>query len=149
MSVTRQAPPVEVQGQGGAFWRVLGVGLPALAAGSLGAWGLLMVGLDDLWAWVGASKLAALAAAGLSLRRPRRHRLGWDGRQWQVNGHAAQVQLMLDLGPWLLLRVQAGAAAGPRWLPLAASEAGPAWAPLRTALYARDAGRPQPEQLYR
>jgi hypothetical protein len=163
-NLMRLAPPVRVRGRGGPLWRAAAIGLPALAAASLGAWALQTAGLSGVWVLVLASKLAALTAAGLALRRPRTHELVWDGQQWQVDGQATRVQVMLDLGPLLLLRLRphrpaagaegaeldelaeraerpephVGAAVKPvHWLPLAASEAGPAWGALRAAVYSR------------
>ena len=126
---------MQVQGHGGLGWRTLSIGLPTLAVGSLGAWGLQWAELGTVWVLVGASKLMALTAAGLSLRPPRGQRLAWDGQHWRVDGHRTRVQLMLDLGPWMLLRLWPDASARPRWMPLAASEAGTAWGALRAALY--------------
>lgn len=157
MTAPRQSPPVQVQGDGGLGWRMLSIGLPTLAVGSLGAWGLQWAELGGVWVLVGASKLMALTAAGLSLRPARMQRLAWDGQHWRVDGHHTRVQLMLDLGPWMLLRLRPEASSGSRWLPLAASEAGTAWGALRAALYVRSPGdqaaaghdRPQPEHQTR
>jgi hypothetical protein len=52
----------------------------------------------------------------------------------------------LDLGGWLLLRLQPTASADAawrhrlraRWLPVAAAEAGPAWHALRVAVHAHN-----------
>jgi len=166
-NLMRLAPPVRVRGRGGPLWRAATIGLPALAAASLGAWALQTAGLSGVWVLVLASKLAALTAAGLALRRPLTHELVWDGQQWHVDGQATRVQVMLDLGPLLLLRLRPhlppaeaeGAELAERaeraeraeppephvraavrpvhWLPLAASEAGPAWGALRAAVYSR------------
>jgi hypothetical protein len=46
--------------------------------------------------------------------------------------------VMIDLGPWLLLRF-APADAGAVWLPVAEAACGPAWRALRVALHARGA----------
>jgi hypothetical protein len=168
-NLMRLAPPVRVRGRGGPLWRAAAIGLPALAVASLGAWASQTAGLSGGWALVLASKLAALTAAGLAIRRPSTHELAWNGQAWQVDGQPTRVQVMLDLGPLLLLRLRpnqaaAGAeladradhvelAARPErhqgapdkpvhWLPLAASEAGPAWGALRAAVYARPSQAP-------
>lgn len=140
----RQSPAVRVQGQGGPVWRAVVLVLPALAAGSCVAWVGLSLGLSGFWAWVLASKLAALTAAGLAWRPQPCHELAWDGAQWQVDGRPAQVRLMLDLGPWVLAQARPVQARGCVWLPLSAREAGPAWGGLRAALYARPTPAPQP-----
>jgi hypothetical protein len=119
------------------LWRVASVGMPALAAAVLAAWLLLGLGLSDWWALVGASKVAALTAVMLSLRRPVPHELVWDGQQWLADGHPGTLQLMLDLGPVMLLRLQPAEGTAALWLPLAASEAASAWGPLRAAIHSR------------
>jgi hypothetical protein len=145
----RLSAPLRVRGEGGAVWRVVSVGLPALAVASLGLWGSLHLGLADLWAWVLASKLAALTGAALALRRPGMHGLAWDGQQWLVDGQRSQLRVMLDLGPWMLLQARPDSGSvlpyttmpvgTCTWLPLAASEAGPAWGALRAAVYTHPA----------
>ena len=85
----------------------------------------------------------ALPADGMSLV--------WDGASWALTTRASrggalsgltgavvrvpitQVEIALDLGVWLLLRLQAEAG-GPRWQVVRASCAGPAWHGLRLAL---------------
>ncbi len=131
-----------MRGHGGWLWRAVTIGLPALAAASVGAWAALHWGLSGFWALVGASKLAAVVGALLAWRRPRVHALAWDGQQWHVDGRAVRLQLMLDLGPWLLLHLRPADGAAALWLPLAASEAGPAWGPLRAAVYSRPSSAP-------
>ncbi len=138
-TLSRQAPPVRVRGQGGALWRRGGMALPAMTVASVAAWAALHLGLSGVWALVLAGALAALTAALLARRRPAAHELAWDGRRWQVDGRPHRLQLMLDLGPWMLLRARPDAPGAALWLPLSAREAGPAWGPLRAAVYARPA----------
>jgi hypothetical protein len=80
--------------------------------------------------------------------------LRWDGQDWVLFGHRAgegegqpgqpqrrgQVALMLDLGPWMLVRfspdatgVEGGGADA--WLPLAEADDRAHWAALRGALW--------------
>ncbi|CAD5370661.1 conserved hypothetical protein [Rubrivivax sp. A210] len=127
------APPVSVHGTGGPAWRALRVGLPALAAGVFCAWALAHAELPPLWA-----APVALAVAVLAWWRtaPVSRSLAWDGSQWLVDGHAVELQLMIDLDRWLLLRVRA-ADSGARWMACTAGEVGAHWPLLRAALHAR------------
>jgi hypothetical protein len=72
--------------------------------------------------------------------------LAWDGSAWQlrVPGSEAccgQAVLMLDLGPWMLLRFSPAGMGrrGAVRLPLSRRDAAAAWPALRVALHA-----PQP-----
>jgi hypothetical protein len=135
-------PPVSVRCGGSRAWTWAVAGLAALTGGALGAW---------LAAWGGVPQAALLsmalaaAAAGLACRpwvRPPGALLAWDGGQWRVDGVPASLQVALDLGPWMLLRLRPEPDTVPRvrpsrWLPVAASEAGPAWHGLRVAAHAR------------
>jgi RNA polymerase sigma-70 factor (ECF subfamily) len=64
------------------------------------------------------------------------------GRHWSADGVVGTLAVMLDLGPWMLLRLQGTEPVTSRWLPISAREAGPAWHLLRAALFARPAQPP-------
>ena len=125
----RQAPPIALTLSGAGAWRVAQVALPALAAAVLLAWAAASVALT----------LAAAAIVGVVAWRtgtPKPVHLQWTGEHWAVDGQAGEVDLMLDLGPWMLLRFRPSA--GRRlWLPVPRVEAGAAEQGLRAALYAR------------
>ena len=128
------APPVSVRGTGGPAWRAVQAILPGLATGALGAWALAHLG----WPLLPAA-LAALATAGWAWRlaAPVLAAVVWDGQRWTIDGQAADLQLMIDLDRWVLLRCRPqGQARAKRWLAVAASEAGTAWPLLRAALHA-------------
>lgn len=137
----RAAPAVAVRCDGGWFWRALHTGLPAVTAAALVAWALLLAresaAASAVPALMGAL-LAGCAAGLLAFRfgRPRVALLQWDGKVWTADGEPGRLQLMMDPGFLLVLRLhlQAG---GARWLAVSAAEAGPAWATLRAAVYAR------------
>ena len=105
-----------------------------------------------LAAWVAAMAIAAVwlarrgaAAGGRTLR--------WDGQDWVLAGGAAghsdqrgDATLMLDLGPWMLVRFLPYAVGGSglgagTWLPLTLAGDRARWAALRGALWNRHAGR--------
>lgn len=132
----RQAPPVGVTCSGGGGWRVVGALLAALAAGVITAWLLQHLGASGA-AVLAAACAAVVLAGALAWRweRPRPVDLLWNGRVWRVDGAEGEVDVMLDLGGWMLLRFRPAAGAA-RWLPLARAEAGAAWHPLRSAVFA-------------
>ncbi len=132
----RQAPPVGVTCLGGGGWRAVGALLAALAAAAVTAWGLQHQGLSGAVSLAAALPAAALAGAlAWRLERPRPVDLLWNGRVWCANDAEGEVDVMLDLGGWMLLRFRPAAGAV-RWLPLAQAQAGAAWHPVRSALFA-------------
>ena len=132
----RAAPAVAVRGRGGRFWSALHAGLPALAAAAFVAWAAARAGSSE------ATTAALAAAVGLVLagwawrRRPPLVELQWTGQHWAVDGAPGRLQLMVDPGFLLVLRLHLDAG-GERWLAISATEAGPAWPALRAAVYSR------------
>jgi hypothetical protein len=136
-------PPVSVHCGGGRGWTWAVATLCALAAAALAAW---VAGLLERFDLAAAAALLAAAAALLACRpwrQPRPTALVWDGSAWQADGVAGDVQVAVDLGGWMLLRLRpfTGAPAATRvlpwrWLPVAAADAGPAWHALRVAAHA-------------
>ena len=160
----RQAPPVQVITSGGRAWRAMPVVLSALAAAVVTLWGAPWVALQvwpafALSPWpLAISVLAALTTAvGVSLRTSApSHHLVWNGQAWLLNGQNGQVQVMLDVGRWLLLRFAPVPGPDTRavrplnaqrrvWVAVPAADAGAAWHGLRAALYSRAALNPPPE----
>jgi hypothetical protein len=137
----RTAPPVSLRAGGGALWSALRLGLPALAAGSVGLWWLEQVQAPGWLAW-SSPLLAALSAALLAGWRGREQpvELAWDGQRWSADGRTGRLDVMIDLQDWLLLRLRSEAPAATRWIALSARDCGAAWPALRVALYARPAG---------
>lgn len=139
----RQPPPVSVRCSGGRPWQVLNPGLAALAAASLAAW---IAGHAD--ASVATTLLAAAVAGGLAARAASRSlpspvELAWDGQAWTAGGARGTpgtLDIAVDAGPWMLLRLHPAAGGRTRWLPVSAAEAGAAWHALRVAAFAT-AGR--------
>jgi hypothetical protein len=114
-------------------------GLAALAVGALTAWVLGHLKLPTWPAWP-ALVLAGLAGALLRARLEQAEpvTLCWDGQQWRADDVAGTLSVMIDLGSWMLLRLQPAAPrARPLWLPVSAADAGPAFHALRAAAYAR------------
>jgi hypothetical protein len=131
----RAAPAVTVELGGSAAWLLFQACIAATAAAALGAWLLSRAGQPAAW-----GLLAAPPAGWLAWRPGVRARaaLAWDGQQWLLDGAAAHVTVAMDLGPWMLLRLQAaGGPARTRWWPATARQGGAHWHGLRAALYSR------------
>jgi hypothetical protein len=160
----RAPPPVEFTSAPGRAWRGA---LALLVAASVAvplAWGLPYFAahggsrqpdaLSSLLADASAQAaiacgvgLMAFAAVWLSHRGAAAHErtLRWDGQDWVLAGDGRQpdergdATLMLDLGPWMLVRFLPHAAAGglgaATWLPLTLAGDPARWAALRGALW--------------
>jgi hypothetical protein len=117
------------------FWRALRVGLLAAAAAALAAWSLGHAGWPVAWALV-VPVVAALAAWPLVRAVP--VSLAWDGQRWTADAVAGRLDVMIDTGAALLLRLRPDARRlTSRWIAVTAREAGPALHALRAAAYAR------------
>ena len=148
----RAAPPVDAALDAGRRERMLTVLLHALAGVALGAWLALHAELRHIGAWaavLGASA-ALLMAVGWQLARRTwpalPGHLRWDGAQWLSVGRGrdlvlARVDVALDLGTWMLLRLHPADGGAPQWRVASARGAGGAWHGLRLAL-ANHAGAP-------
>ena len=158
----RAPPPVEFTSALGRAWRAalsllvgasvavpLAWGLPYLAA----HWGgsrpdPLIASLGDPFVQAAiAIWLAAMVVAAFWLARRRsaagERTLRWDGQDWVLAGDAGgrpdqrgDAALMLDLGPWMLVRFLPHAGLGSAtWLPLTVGRDLARWAALRGALW--------------
>ena len=95
--------------------------------------------------------LVAFAAMWLSRRDAVERTLRWDGQEWVLAAEGRPDQrgdaaLMLDLGPWMLVRfLPCAGLGGTHWLPLAVAGDLARWAALRGALWnGRGPGAPRP-----
>ncbi len=164
----RAPPPVEFTSALGRAWRAalsllvgasvavpLAWGLPYFAA----RWGsqqpdvLLEALVDPRVQALVAIWVAAMVVAAFWLARRRsaagERTLRWDGQDWVLAGGAGgpdqrgDAALMLDLGPWMLVRFVPYASAGigsGTWLPLTVGLDLARWAALRGALWNWRAG---------
>jgi hypothetical protein len=97
-----------------------------------------------LEAGVAPAAVAALLAAaaggmvGLRIAGPMRTaEIAWDGAHWRVDGQAGELQLMMDLQRWLMLRQRRQPSGPARWIVVSAAGQPGALRALRTALYSR------------
>lgn len=130
----RAAPAVSVPCRRAGGWRIVHVLAVSAAAAALTAWAL---GHLQLTLWPAALAAAAAGAMAWRWARDTTVQLSWDGRQWTADDTPGPVDVMIDLGPWLLLRLRPPGGQALLWLPVSAADAGPALHGLRAALYSR------------
>lgn len=130
--------------------------LHGLAGATLALWATAHAGLDSpmtTLAAAGAAGAACAAMAALGAWLARRAlpidagRLRWDGEGWRwlgpVEASLGRLEVSLDLGVWVLLRLHPADGARPSWR-VASQRAAPAdWHGLRVALGAH-AGAAEP-----
>ena len=133
----RAAPPVSVRCTGGLAWSGLTVAAPAVAAAVVVLWAAGHAGFTPWLAVPAVSVVAALAAWRLPAKAPHGVQMSWDGQTWRVDGLDGAMAVMIDLGPWLLLRLKPATQQRPVWIPVAAVEPRAAVHALRAALYCR------------
>ena len=160
----RAPSPVEITSAAGRFWRAV---LALLVAASVAVpvawllphlaaqWGslhpdplLALLGRPPVQAglavWAGAMAGAAFWLARRAARA-RERTLRWDGQDWILPGarpgepeQRGAAALMLDLGPWMLVRFLPHVGVGPgrpTWLPVHLAGDLARWAALRSALW--------------
>ena len=153
------APAVQVHLHRFAAWNTLVICMSAAATAACGAW--FFARGDDLPAWSGGliagSLFFALRGAWVSTRRER-VRLRWDSQHWFLDESEGrteevgplQVQVMVDAGAWLLLKLipQAGVIVpSSRWLPVQRRGIEDQWHALRCAAYSPRADSAKPVGL--
>ena len=135
----------------GGAWRWVVTLLPALATAALLAWAAAHLQLPSTSAWLAVASITSLVAlvALVAWRRARPHALllAWDGQRWTADGCAGDLDLMMDLGPWMLLRLRPDDTTRRAvWIPVSATDASSARHALRAALYSR-AAKPASDAL--
>jgi hypothetical protein len=145
----RTSSPIQVSIRRFVRWRVAIVALAVTALGNIVAWfTLAAIPLAERLAVAGLCMAAIVHATRWLLLIPARPTdLRWDGTRWLVALHGAPAQaaepveldVALDLGGWMLLRLRTGTAGAPRrvlWLPVEREALGADWHPLRCAVHA-------------
>ena len=127
----RTPPAFDLTLRDAPLWCALQVALWALAGAGLASW------------WqagaVGCVLAAALAGViGWRLGPPQMARVRWSGQRWELQApdgwQPAVLRAMLDLGGWMLLRVQPVGGRG-CWVGVSGAALGPSGHLLRAALY--------------
>lgn len=144
----RAAPAVELTVAPDPAWRLSVGGLCFCVFGAQLAWVAAPSTLDLAWR-LGALGLCLPALGWLlwhELSAPAFH-LRWDGRQWhwrevaapESAGRSGALQVVVDFGGWMLLRLHPGAGptwrVGARWLPVSRHAMPERWHALRCAVY--------------
>ncbi len=174
LSASRRPPPAAVELDSEPLWRAGSALVSALSAGAAAVWLCQRWMVSDTpnpWGWILLSGLPALLAGwwGWRLATVPAWRLTWDGREWRLRPgmswpgrtatpsalppsaeHVCHPQVMIDLGGWMLLRLDSASPAlrdraSPRWVALSQNLAGASWHGLRVALHGAPAGHPSPE----
>jgi hypothetical protein len=121
----------------------IGVGAAGLAGhAALAADAAAPVFWATVAAWVGGAVAAALA---WRMGPSGQWHLAWHGQAWRLalgdaTGAArdGQVEPMIDLGGWLLLKFLPADGSRAQWLSTGAARLGPCWHVLRAALFRPD-----------
>ena len=140
----RSTPPaVEVTLASGRREQGLVAALYAVAFALLGAWMASHAAVSAFVAWPVAGLLGAWL--GWKAVQPMGGLLRWDGKGWWHGQHAGaahplhSVDLMMDLGGWMLLRARAEPVSRRlrpgRWCGIGRRDVGAGWHGLRLALY--------------
>jgi hypothetical protein len=122
-----------------------GASLAAFAAWLvLHGWAMTRQDPMPIWAPALAASMTGVAAgiAAWVICRGECATLSWNRGAWRLTGVGPGVsatpgslELMLDLGPWVLLRFRTDDRRVCRWLGVGESVAGPRWHALRAALH--------------
>ncbi len=133
------APAVSVPCHDGGVWRASVALLAALAGSSLAAWVLAYQQASELATGSGALLTGLLCGvAGWRRGATTPASLVWDGTGWRLDPGPLEpgiATVVIDLGPWMLIRFQSSARRR-RWFGLSRAEVGPGWSALRVALFA-------------
>ena len=106
----------------------------ALEVAALAAW-VLLHAERSAWPAGPAAALAGFAAWRALQAAP--VELVWDGAVWQADGVTGQVDLMLDVAGFMLVRWRPVPTGPARWVALSRGDTGAADHAMRVALYAR------------
>ncbi len=171
LSASRRPPPAAVELGSEPLWRAGSALVSALSAAAAAVWlcqRWMAADTPDLWGWILLSGLPALLAGwwGWRMATVPASRLTWDGREWRLrprmsrpgrtaasaeyplpSGCVCSPQVMIDLGGWMLLRLDNpssafGDKAVPRWVAVSEHLAGASWHGLRVALHGAPHGAP-------
>jgi hypothetical protein len=145
----RTSSPIQISIRRFVRWRAAVAVLAASALGSIVAWFFLGDAPSGARMALGAVCVGAIvhATRWLLVIPARATDLRWDGTRWLVAPHGApahaaepaDLDVALDLGSSMLLRLRTGAPGAPArvvWLPVESAELGADWHPLRCAVHA-------------
>jgi hypothetical protein len=141
----RAAPAFQISLNRFGIWRAGILGLSVLGIAVLALW---LAGRERV-PWVDALtglSILPLVVLARSLARVPPVDLSWDGRAWSLrpegqpidSAQVGDLQVVVDLGPWMLLRFRAEGAGSTRpiWLPVQVLGIAAQWHALRCAVHA-------------
>jgi hypothetical protein len=131
----RTPPPVSVVAHPDPAWRAFCVFVPALTVCAVVAWFLAHWQLPGALALLG---LPVLVAVLWRIEPANGCHLVWEGQVWTADGVPGRLEVVFDLGPWMLLRLRPEVPAPTerwRWVPVAMGEVGADFHALRAAAY--------------
>ncbi len=140
----RAAPAYQLSLQRFGVWQGAVWVLATLVVATMAAWLILRESaLTSPTSLAAALAAALIVALGASLVKTPAIDLRWDGRAWHLGPPAGEpvsgdLIVLIDLGPWMLLRFTPAAAnARPRsiWLPVQRRGLESQWHALRCAVY--------------
>jgi len=138
----RAAPAAQFMLAGRRAPRMVAAAIAALAVGGVAAWAARKMLLPDGLSVVVAVAAALLVFALLIVNTERwALSLRWDGRAWHLARPERPIEtpgellVIVDLGPWMLLRFDAGPGAPSQWLSAHQGSVKPRWHALRCAVY--------------
>jgi hypothetical protein len=132
----RASPACQVSLRHFGVWRSAVLGLSLLGSISVAAW--LLHREDALsmpLAAATASAGALMAILVASLLRTPAVDLRWDGQAWHLDAVPGDLAVVIDLGPWMLLRFTPAVPARVTWLPVQRRGLEAQWHALRCAVY--------------
>jgi hypothetical protein len=132
----RTAPPVRVNVAPGGPWRLAIAGLVALCIGACTAWVLAHARVPH-GHWAAVAAFAIGCAVSWRLQPSHEVLLAWDGSQWSLGSRHGRLRVMVDVGGWMLLRLDPAPAGARAWVAVGSARAGASWHALRAAVYSR------------
>ena len=140
----RASPACQVSLRRFGVWRAAVAALTLMAVLAMAAW-IAQSPAPISTTLMTSAVLASVACAALaaSLWRTPQASLRWDGRLWHLDATPGALHVMIDLGPWMLLRFTPEGGGRARWLPVQRAGLEAQWHALRCAVYS-PAQRPPP-----
>ena len=143
----RAAPAFQITLRHFGVWRSVVCALALLGVASSVLWMWTRERPLAVWLWPAcAVAIVVIAAVAVSLARLPEVRVRWDGLSWfigfgnsqAVDMTAGDLRVLIDVGPWMLLRFTAASRAQPvaaTWLPVQRLGIEDRWHALRCSLY--------------
>ena len=132
----RASPACQVSLQRFGAWRAAIVILAGAGLATLVGWAATRESPFSI-AVLAPAMVATLVSGWVSasLWRISAQSLRWDGQAWHLDAVPGNVELAIDLGPWMLLRFSPSTGGPVQWLPLQRLGLEAQWHSLRCGVY--------------